>query len=67
MYCWWGSHLGRGLVTVELGVKKFGGTCSVPLSLHFLLLLHLVDITARLDNKSLYASEKDTLFKTNQH
>ena len=39
------SYLGWRLIYRELGVKIFGGARSVPLSLHFLLLLHLVDVT----------------------
>lgn len=39
------SHLGRRLV--KLGVKEFGGACPVPLSLRFLLLLHLLDVTEK--------------------
>ena len=37
-------YLGWRLIYRELGVEIFGGARSVPLSLHFLLLLHLVDI-----------------------
>lgn len=38
-------------MNIEFGIKDFCGTRSVPLSLHFLLLLHLVDIADRLKTK----------------
>lgn len=49
MCCLQHSHLGRRLAKVQLGVEKLGGARFVPFSLHFLLLLHLVDIAVRLD------------------
>lgn len=38
-------YLGRRFIKLELGIKTFCGASSVPLSLDFLLLFHLVDIT----------------------